>query len=80
MITLKIMRGAMSSSNGEKISHFESYYDGFFFRSCEILQIKPVDVSVKKSGICFLYFIDLTGMLILISNHQKLTRAITYDR
>lgn len=31
MITLKIMRGAMSSSNGEKISHFESYYDVFFF-------------------------------------------------
>lgn len=57
----------------------------FFFRSCEILQIKPVDVSMKKSGICFLYFIDLsctslTGMFILISNHQKLTRAITYDR
>lgn len=62
------------------ISHFESYYDVFFFRSCEILQIKPVDVSMKKSGICFLYFIDLTGMFILISNHQKLTRAITYDR
>lgn len=63
------------------ISHFESYCDVlFFFRSCEILQIKPVDVSIKKSGICFLYFIDLTGMLILISNHQKLTRAITYDR
>lgn len=66
------------------ISHFESYYD-VFFRSCEILQIKPVDVSMKKSGICFLYFIDLsctslTGMFILISNHQKLTRAITYDR
>lgn len=62
------------------ISHFESYCDVFFFRSCEILQIKPVDVSMKKSGICFLYFIDLTGMFILISNHQKLTRAITYDR
>lgn len=68
------------------ISHFESYYDVFFFfRSCEILQIKPVDVSMKKSGICFLHFIDLsctslTGMFILISHHQKLTRAITYDR
>lgn len=66
------------------ISYFESYYD-VFFRSCEILQIKPVDVSMKKSGICFLYFIDLsctslTGMFILISNHQKLTRAITHDR
>lgn len=66
MITLKIMRGAMSSSTGEKISHFESYYDVFFFfRSCEILQIKPVDVSMKKSGNWFslfyrfeLYFID----------------------
>lgn len=32
----------------------------FFFRSCEILQVKPVDVSMKKSGICFLYFIDLS--------------------
>lgn len=68
------------------ISYFESYYDVVvFFRSCEILQIKPVDVSMKKSGICFLHFIDLsctslTGMFILISNHQKLTRAISFDR
>lgn len=45
--------------NNFNISHFESYYD-VFFRSCEILQIKPVDVSMKKSGICFLYFIDLS--------------------
>lgn len=59
------------------ISHFESYYDVFF----SFLWNSPDKTSgCINEGICFLYFIDLTGMFILISNHQKLTRAITYDR
>lgn len=83
MITLKIGRGVPCTSKWRKsvnISHFETPYN-ICFRSCEILRVKTVNVSMKTSWI-FFPFIDLnynsTGMFILTKNHQKVIEG-TYN-